>query len=322
VVAASPPRTPPTLSNRRTGPGEFTVGALAMGAIVVLAYGNVVASGEPALALLGTFATSVVVLGTIGAFVALRRVTVTIDAPTDACVGDQVPLSIAVGRLPGRFGLAAPCEVRVLDPAAEWHATQVGERGTLRWAATRRGVVHGLRVEVRSSWPFGMFQRRRVVAIALDDPLHLAPRPVAADGATSRSDDDAGSAPDLRIGGDAVRSVRPYQAGDPQRLVHWASTARAGELMIRELEPPAGVGRRVWLAIDRDPAIGEPAAARAHGVGLAALRAGHPLLLATRERYGDVVARVVTERELGRRLARAVTGDPAPLDGPDVVVIR
>jgi uncharacterized protein (DUF58 family) len=34
-----------------------------------------------------------------------------------------------------------------------------------------------------------------------------------------------------------VRGVRPYQPGDPLRSVHWTSSAAAGELVVKELEP-------------------------------------------------------------------------------------
>jgi uncharacterized protein (DUF58 family) len=33
-----------------------------------------------------------------------------------------------------------------------------------------------------------------------------------------------------------TRSLRPYRWGDPTRLIHWRTSARYGELRVRELE--------------------------------------------------------------------------------------
>jgi uncharacterized protein (DUF58 family) len=43
----------------------------------------------------------------------------------------------------------------------------------------------------------------------------------------------------LMEGVDEIRCVRDYRAGDPPKLIHWRSTARRGDFVVRELEPPA-----------------------------------------------------------------------------------
>lgn len=47
----------------------------------------------------------------------------------------------------------------------------------------------------------------------------------------------------------ATRSLRPYRAGDPMRLVHWRSSARYSELRVRELERFNG-GHTFAIALD------------------------------------------------------------------------
>ena len=42
------------------------------------------------------------------------------------------------------------------------------------------------------------------------------------------------AASDLTGRGDELRGTRPYVAGDDLRSVHWKSTARLGELVVRE----------------------------------------------------------------------------------------
>ncbi|MFM6687123.1 MAG: DUF58 domain-containing protein, partial [Dolichospermum sp.] len=46
-----------------------------------------------------------------------------------------------------------------------------------------------------------------------------------------------------------VRSLRPYRLGDPTRLIHWRTSARYGELRVRELEVITA-GQEIIIAID------------------------------------------------------------------------
>jgi uncharacterized protein (DUF58 family) len=52
--------------------------------------------------------------------------------------------------------------------------------------------------------------------------------------------------------GTDLYGVREYRAGDPLRRIHWRTSARRGELVVREFEPP---GLRVLaLLLDPEPA--------------------------------------------------------------------
>ena len=122
--------------------------------------------------------------------------------------------------------------------------------------------------------------------------------------------------------GDLVGSVRPYVSGDPPHLVHWPSSARLGELVVRELEPPMPVGQAVVLDLrDLGPDT-EQAASYALGACRAVLGSGGHLVLATCETSGPVVGPVRTVLDAGRRLARAVPGAPgvAPEGWPVVEI--
>jgi uncharacterized protein (DUF58 family) len=46
-----------------------------------------------------------------------------------------------------------------------------------------------------------------------------------------------------------TRSLRPYRMGDPTRLIHWRTSARYGELRVRELEVVRG-GQEIIIALD------------------------------------------------------------------------
>jgi uncharacterized protein (DUF58 family) len=126
-----------------------------------------------------------------------------------------------------------------------------------------------------------------------------------------------GNAPEL------VRGARPYVVGDPLRLVHWPASARAGGLMVRELEAPGRAPLTIAVDLRGDDEEVEAAAGRAAGLAQAALRAGVPVTLATAEAGGPVLAPVIDAVSVGRRLARAVAGPPpTPPPGRGAAIVR
>ncbi len=58
------------------------------------------------------------------------------------------------------------------------------------------------------------------------------------------------------LGGLELYGIREYHAGEPLRSVHWASTARRGQLMVRELEDPSHDQVAVVLDADRAGDVG------------------------------------------------------------------
>jgi uncharacterized protein (DUF58 family) len=316
---------PATTSGRGGGarslaaaPGEFGPVAVLTASLGLYAVASGVESDRGPLIVIGAAAWAVLLVGIVWPIIALRRWRCTVDNPTDAVVGEHVTLGITIdGR--GAF------EVRTLDPPSPWHRAYGHSRGELRHLASHRGVAQAVRIEVRTGAPFGVFVRRRQMVVPLHAPLYIAPRPrrkrwsmqsVPADAARDARE----TAP--RLGGDAVRSVRPYVAGDAARLVHWPSSARRGTLVVRELEPPPRLGTAVVVDLTRGGDAAEAAAARAAGLARAVLAAGGECILCTREPTGPVGAPVRTARDIGRRLAAAVAGTPAqPPEGWPTEVI-
>jgi uncharacterized protein (DUF58 family) len=48
---------------------------------------------------------------------------------------------------------------------------------------------------------------------------------------------------------DLTRALRPYRVGDPTRLIHWRTSARYGELQVRELEVFTG-SQEIIICLD------------------------------------------------------------------------
>lgn len=103
--------------------------------------------------------------------------------------------------------------------------------------------------------PLGLFRRRWMadgieLTVLLPQFASLRPTP------TVREQEAVATAP--RSGhGTEIFGVREYRPGDALRRIHWRSTARRGELVVREFEPP-GV-QNLGIFLDPDPAGDEVA---------------------------------------------------------------
>jgi uncharacterized protein (DUF58 family) len=299
------------------GPGDLTLTSIVLFTLGAYGVAAGAATGQEAVVAVGVFAFTLFGIGIVWPIVSLARVRVNVTAPTDATVGDTVVLHVEVS------GHAARVDIRALDPPGHWWRTSVPASGTLPHAAVRRGVFGSVRVQLRTSAPLGVFVRTRTLRVDLAAPISVAPRPTVAPAVLHALPEEraaSGVARFTRGGGDTVRTVRPYAPGDPARLVHWPTSARRGEIVVREHEPPPALG--VALVVDLRGSRPEAAASLAAGIGAATLAAGGVVWCGTNERGTAVGETVANTRELGRRLARSGSGAPAlPPEGWPVEVI-
>ncbi|WP_448060120.1 DUF58 domain-containing protein [Cellulomonas hominis] len=172
------------------------------------------------------------------------------------------PLRARVTRSPGRIALS--------------YTVHAARRG--RWALGPLSVTrHDLFGVVRTSAVLGEATTVRVWPAvtrlpAAPEALVGEPDRVAL-GSRSPSPDDA--------------ALRGYRAGDDLRRVHWRSSARRGELVVRSDER---TGRRpvaVLLDLPADPAALEWSISLAMSVALCFLDAGHPVRLVTTDPGDD-----------------------------------
>jgi uncharacterized protein (DUF58 family) len=158
--------------------------------------------------------------------------------PAPVFEGDQADIELALdtngsARGPARLsGSIAGADLRA--------ATGVVPRGGWRERRTvgplGRGAVLAQSCVLESSDPLGFFKFKRraadgEIALVLPRFMSLASRPQARELEASVPAPRAGS-------GTELFGVREYRAGDPLRRIHWRSSARLGELVVREYEPP------------------------------------------------------------------------------------
>ena len=119
----------------------------------------------------------------------------------------------------------------------------------------RRGVYRWQTVQLRTATPLGLFWCRRhrdakATAIVYPTVLPLTSCPLVDE--LRQKDSAQFYSQDRRLQSATeglTRSLRPYRVGDPTRLIHWRTSARYGELRVRELEVITG-GQEIVVCLD------------------------------------------------------------------------
>ncbi len=157
----------------------------------------------------------------------------------EAFEGDGVQVDIGLRSATGTRGPARAAGnvggVPMRIAAAVVTAAGQHERRLLE--PVRRGPVTIESWTLETGDPIGLFRRRaqgREIELTLVLPrfASLRAQPLARELEASVPAPRAGT-------GSEMFGVREYRHGDPLRRIHWRSTARRGELIVREFEPPA-----------------------------------------------------------------------------------
>ncbi|MDJ0733861.1 MAG: DUF58 domain-containing protein [Nostocaceae cyanobacterium] len=147
----------------------------------------------------------------------------------------------------------------VLGTSLKQAIEKILPKDNYRWVyyypTQRRGIYRWHNVEVKSGAPLGLFwctRQRECQASAIVYPtvLSLTSCPLIDQiGQKDSLRSDPGGTPLHTATEGLTRSLRPYRTGDPMRLIHWRSSARYGELRVRELEIITG-GQEIVIALD------------------------------------------------------------------------
>ena len=128
-------------------------------------------------------------------------------------------------------------------------------RWTYEAKTTKRGVFMFQSTEIATASPLGLFRSRRACpstqkAIVYPTVLTLDRCPLVDQlgrDQSPRQHSDEHNYSNATEG--LTKTLRPYRWGDPTRLIHWRSSAKFGELRVRELEVTIG-GQEVAIALD------------------------------------------------------------------------
>ncbi len=212
----------------------------------------------------------------------------------------------------------APCEVLI-------EGVPSGGRVSVRVPvlATTRGRWSAGDIVSTNGAPFGFLSVRRTATVS--EPLEVwpvlypaaPPRPRAPRGATSRQPVAVAAAGT----GEDLHAVREYRHGDPIRLVHWRTSARAGRLVVREMERPVEGALLAVLGGSAGPAYEESVVAVA-SLAAAAIRDGRHVVLARADGAGTDTTRVRSVREVLSWCAGADPVDLLPTAAMPVLLTR
>lgn len=268
---------------------------LGVGALLVLA-GSTAQAGW-------LFVLAAGVVGTLGASLIVAHGTsglvVERDLPAFVTVGDGVGVRLTVTN----DGRRSSGLVRVTDhfeglanAILMLDGIQPGGRATARVTreALQRGVYSGAESVFETGPPFGFLLSKRKVRSGAS--LTVRPATVSLGrfpliASSSAPSSDLRDRPRAGMG-DEFLGVRQYRAGDPMRSIHWRSTARTGQLVVREYEETAQERCRIVLG---GPDFGagpksafETVVSAAGSIALYAIAHRHPLELARVDPSGRI----------------------------------
>ncbi len=217
----------------------------------------------------------------------LRGLTVTRQVPEPVSVGDSLQLRLTLhngSALPKTLLKLADRLPPALGRVMETVVVQVLPEGTAVWhyelPVTRRGIYHWQQVQLRTGAPLGLFWAVRSQVVPVRAIVHPQVLPLT----RCPLIDQMGGDPSLQVMSQQLaqaapegmtRSLRPYRWGDSMRLIHWRTSAKLGELRVRELETFTS-GQAIVIALDTahdwDPEAFEQAVCSAATLYFYALR--------------------------------------------------
>jgi len=125
--------------------------------------------------------------------------------------------------------------------------------------AQKRGIYLLPPLQVATASPFGLFRSRRYCGsgntrvVVYPKVLTLSQCPLLDQLGRDRQQRHYSPRHSQQNATEGLtRTLRPYQWGDPMRLIHWRTSARFGNLQVRELETTIG-GQEVVIAVDLSP---------------------------------------------------------------------
>ena len=192
------------------------------------------------------------------------------------------------------------------------------ETATYRLPAEARGTYRVGPLEAEVGDAFGLWSRVSTIAPEVELTVYPAVEAVVPLPHTRGDDPTAGAPRPAAIGpsGEEFYGLRAYQVGDDLRRVHWPSTARTGELVVRQLELPwqgrATVLLDVRAAVHSEDTF-EVGVSAAASILLASWRAGALVRLATTD--GTDSGFAAGHAHFEAVMEHLAMADPRPRDG-------
>jgi uncharacterized protein (DUF58 family) len=201
---------------------------------------------------------SAAVLSIVLSRMTMRRLSFERSVPQGAYPGEPFPVELRVRngrRRASCYGLVVrdglPEGVVGDLPGGVVVQLRAGETLSLRYTATarRRGVYALSAVSYSTRFPFGFFHQERTRPLAGELVVYPRLGTVAA-GFLARAQALAETRPlaHIALGQEEFRDLREYRHGDNPRWIHWKTSAKLGQPLVKEYD--AAVSDRAFLLLD------------------------------------------------------------------------
>ena len=128
----------------------------------------------------------------------------------------------------------------------------------IRTPLTRRGHFRIEPLQVRTGDPFGFFESSAAVGSGIAVVVYPRLEPLPLWRLPAASLDGSHSAPERTLQSTPlVTTVRPYAPGDAMNRIHWRTTARHGEIQVKEFDLEQTADAWIVLDLERSCQVGE-----------------------------------------------------------------
>lgn len=269
AVTIVPPLVRKALFPRRPLPFSFSItpeGALYIIAVFVLSLAAINTGNNLLFIILSTLLSTIIVSGVVSRN-SLKHVSLSLHAPENVFVGENVPIKVSMKNLKRIFPLfsilvedlelnRASSHPSFFKRLAFWKRTKsfeaMPDRSIFRQSAyfpilrpgesrseltvqsfPRRGLYRLQGLWISTRFPFGFFRRGERIAAKGEVLVYPAIQEISS--FFRLLPFLPGSMEGLRVGpGENLFSIRNYQDGESARIIDWKATAKTGDLMARE----------------------------------------------------------------------------------------
>jgi uncharacterized protein (DUF58 family) len=192
-------------------------------------------------------------------------------------------------------------------------------------SAARRGVIRvGPVTSVRTD-PLGLLKREVAWVDVNELYVHPVTVPIPSTSAGFIKDLEGNPSAEVVDSDISFHAIREYQLGDARRNIHWKSTAKTGQLMVRQYEETRRSRLAIILSLDEaeyaSPDEFELAVSIAGSLGARALRDSRDLALVVSEQIPEFVRKVVRSvRMLRVRTSRLLLDDLSAVEAEATVM--
>lgn len=196
---------------------------------------------------------SFVVASGIISMMNLSRIEVSLHPPGDVFALTPAPLRFSFSNrkyLIPSYSLTL--EIEGQKAYIPYLSTGNDETAAVRHIFKDRGWNKVPEARLSTRFPFGFFKKWIKVDTG-DDEILVYPKIDAVETESEGFKERYGERESEKRGfGDDLRSIKEYREGDNPRLIHWKTTAKAGRLMVREMQDEETRGAVIEFDPDKD----------------------------------------------------------------------